>query len=98
MKSTFTRSFFVLAILTFLLAAVVSLFASSQPDGLERVAIDGGFIEKEDAHWSFALLPDYSVSWMSDHWLGKTIAGILGLVVMFSFVWVLFKWLARKPK
>lgn len=51
------------------LALIVSPFASSHPDGLERVAEDKGFIEKAEETepvWKSAPLPDYSVPGLSE--------------------------------
>lgn len=90
------KSLIVMGVVSVVLAALVSIFASSQPDGLERVAMNAGFIEKEKSEWSYALLPDYSLRWLNDHWLGTTVSGLFGLLVMFAVVWLLFKWLAGK--
>ncbi len=98
MKAKYRKSLLVLAVITIVLAGVVSLFASSQPDGLSRVAIDGGFDEKEKASWTYALMPDYSLPWLGDHWLGSAISGLFGLLVMGALVWLLFKWMAAKRK
>jgi len=46
------------------LALLVSPWASSAPDGLEKVAEDKGFIEKAeetDPAWESAPIPDYAV-------------------------------------
>jgi cobalt/nickel transport system permease protein len=95
----FGRTFWMFGGLTLLLAGGLSLFASGAPDGLERVAIDSGFIEKETAHWQLAIMPDYSVSWMGDGGLGTAIAGLLGAAAMFSVLWLLGRWwLARKQR
>ncbi len=56
---------FILAGLAFsvALALIVSPFASSSPDGLEKVAEDKGFIEKAEETepaWNSAPIPDYA--------------------------------------
>jgi hypothetical protein len=95
----FGRTFWVVGGLTLLLAGGLSLIAAESPDGLERVAIDSGFIEKETAHWRLALMPDYSLTWMGDGGLGTALAGLLGVTAMFSALWLLGRWwLVRKQK
>ncbi len=44
------------------LALIISPFASSSPDGLEKVAEDKGFIEKGEREpvWDSAPMPDYA--------------------------------------
>ncbi len=51
------------------LALLVSPFASTHPDGLERVAEDQGFIEKAEETepaWKNAPLPDYTVPGLNE--------------------------------
>ena len=63
------RGAFVLGglLVALLVAGFVSSFASSEPDGLERVAIDEGFAETADDH-AFAGGPmaDYSTRGVDD--------------------------------
>ena len=92
------RTFYILGAVTLLLPGGLSLFASPHPDGLERVARDAGFHEKETVHWVYALLPDYTITWMNDHWFGRAIAGVFGVVVMFSLLWLLGKWMVSRKK
>jgi hypothetical protein len=71
------------------LAAVVvvlaAAFASPDPDGLERVAEDHGFIERaEDA--LFQVIPDYVLPGISDPLLATVGAGLIGLLVVFGLV------------
>jgi cobalt/nickel transport system permease protein len=67
------------------LAAGVSRYASSQPDGLERVAEDRGLDTRERPH-ALADSPfaDYSTTGVEDRGLSIGIAGALGVVVTFS--------------
>jgi hypothetical protein len=81
-----------------LMAGGISLFASANPDGLERVAIDAGFIDRENNQWNWALFRDYGFNWLGDHWLGNTLAGIVGVMMMFSVLWLLGKWLSKPGK
>lgn len=88
----------VLGIVTLIFAGIFSLFASSNPDGLERVAIDAGFMEKETVHWSFAMFPDYQIPGLSDSWLANSIVGILGVLIMFTCLWIIGKCLVKGEK
>lgn len=69
------------------LALLVSPRASSQPDGLERVAIDKGFAEEATPH-ALEGLPtaDYGVEGIADEGLSTGVAGIIGIAVTFALV------------
>jgi hypothetical protein len=60
------------------MALIVSPWASSSPDGLEKVAEDKGFIEKAEETepvWSEAPIADYAVP------------GMIGTVAIFLLAW-----------
>lgn len=63
------------------LAAVVSLYASSAPDGLEKVADDHGFAaQAQDSAVAGSPLADYS--WTgADGTAGSVVAGLAGVAV-----------------
>lgn len=66
-------------------AAVVLLLvpaASSDPDGLDRVAEDQGFAEKGNEP-AFEFLPDYSVPGIDDEYWSLISAGLVGVAVVF---------------
>jgi hypothetical protein len=66
------------------LALVVSPFASSQPDGLERVAIDHGFAGQARGHaMADGPLADYAVTGVDGARLSTGLAGVIGVVVCF---------------
>ena len=66
---------------SFFLAGVVSFYASSHPDGLEKVAQDIGFSEtaKEHANANGALA-DYGIKGVDNSRLSTGLAGILGVI------------------
>lgn len=66
------------------LAIFISPFASSSPDGLERVAEDKGFIDKAQDTWTNAPLPDYTVPGISNEGLSTALAGAIGTVLVFG--------------
>jgi O-antigen/teichoic acid export membrane protein len=75
---------FVLIMLAISLAVAggISYFASSHPDGLERVAEKLGFIgkAKEPVH---SVLPDYTVPGLRG-FLSNSLAGIIGVLATFG--------------
>jgi hypothetical protein len=82
------------------LAFFVSPQASSQPDGLEKVAIDMGFAENETAH----ALDDgptagYAVKGVDNDRLSTGLAGLIGVSVTFAMSGGLFLVVrqARRP-
>ncbi len=69
-------------LLTLLVAGIASGFASSEPDGLEKVSIDKGFDDTADDHTLGEFpLADYSVEGVGNERLGTGLAGIIGVVI-----------------
>lgn len=80
------------------LAGVLSFYASSQPDGLERVGEDIGFIEQaEGSAVAGGPLADYGVAGISDARLSGGLAGVIGVLVTAAAAYALFHFLKRKP-
>ena len=72
-----------LLVATLLMAGVVSFYASSDPDGLNRVAEDEGFASTESEHTSSdSPLSDYAVSGVDDERLSGGLAGVAGVAVV----------------
>ena len=69
--------------------------ASSDPDGLERVADDQGFLSQARAAIQ-SLLPDYQVPGL-DGDLSTIVAGLIGVAVVFGAMMLLGRILARRP-
>jgi len=64
-----------------LLVVLISPFASGDPDGLERVATDMGFIEVgQDA--PFSIIPDYTLPFLGETALSTILAGVIGIAVV----------------
>ena len=84
-----------------IIAAVVSPFASSNPDGLNRVAEDLGFTDKEHSEPLATKLPFASVF---DGYalrgapavVATPVAGVIGALSAFGVAWVAGKLLIRK--
>ena len=68
-----------------LLALVVSQWASSAPDGLERVAQDHGFADTAtDSAVAASPLADYSTAGVHTPWLSTGLAGVVGVLLCFA--------------
>jgi hypothetical protein len=81
---------------TLVLAGVVSFYASSQPDGLEKVAEDEGFLETATDHdLADSPLAEYGVEGVDDDRLSVGLAGVAGVALTLAFGGGLF-WLVRK--
>ena len=85
--------------LVFVFALVVLLapLSSSEPDGLERAAIDAGFAE-QGSESAFEILPDYSVPFLGDSAASLIVAGLIGVGLLFVAMWVLGRLLARRAR
>ena len=79
------------------LAGIVSFYASSSPDGLEKVAGDIGFIETAKDHTlDNSALADYSVAGIENERLSVGIAGILGVIATGVLMYLIIKFISRK--
>ena len=91
---------FILAALiaSFMLAIFLSPFASSSPDGLEKVAEDKGFLsEAEGAEvWESSPIPDYAMPGLGEGAAATGAAGLVGTAITFAFGYGLAKLLEKK--
>jgi hypothetical protein len=82
------RSYVVLLLVGLGIALLVTLFsplASSEPDGLERVAEDQAFIDKgKDA--PYQIIADYAFPWVHNEDAATILAGVVGVLVVAAFV------------
>ncbi len=69
------------------LAMVLSPFASRLPDGLERVAEDKGFSEKEVEPFIPSLIPDYAWPGLKSEKLATSAAGVTGTLIVFAIAY-----------
>jgi hypothetical protein len=91
-----TRRFAVAAVITTLLVAgAVSLVASSAPDGLQRVATDTGFATSgAPSATSGSPLAGYHAVVHGP--LGRSLAGVLGVLIVLGLVYGLTRLLRRR--
>lgn len=94
-NKTFLISGFLISLF---LAGVISFYASSSPDGLEKVAEDIGFIESAQEHSnSDGVLADYGVKGIDNERASVGVAGVIGVIATAVIAGVLFRFISRKP-
>jgi len=75
------------------LGAVGFLFASTAPDGIERLGIQLGLATKTAFH---APLADYTVGYFGAAWLRKATAGLAGLLLIYGVCVAAARWIGRE--
>jgi cobalt/nickel transport system permease protein len=84
-SSASSRGWFVGGIIASIAVVLISPFASADPDGLERVAEDLGFIEHGlDA--PYQIIPDYSMPFLGEGAISTIAAGLIGVLVCIALV------------
>ena len=80
------RTLFIAGLLvTLVLAGVVSFYASSAPDGLNKVAEDKGFSEHAaDSPVADSPLADYGVKGVRNERLSGGLAGVIGVAIVLA--------------
>lgn len=78
-----------------LVVIVLAPLASGDPDGLNRVAENLGFAQREDPA-PYEILPGYEVPFLTGN-ASTIVAGLIGVLVVFGLIWVAGRFLARKP-
>ncbi|MEW5817222.1 MAG: PDGLE domain-containing protein [Spirochaetota bacterium] len=84
-------------LVAFFLAIFISPFASSFPDGLEKVAEDKGFVEKEksESAWKFSLIPDYNIPGIQNEVVTRALAGLIGTMIVFVITFGISKIISK---
>jgi len=90
------RGWIIVGLVIVLLVVILSPLASANPDGLERVAIDLGFISSgQDA--PYQVLSDYTLPFLGETPLSTILAGTIGVLVIFGLFFMAGR-AARKQK
>ena len=91
-----SRSSWVVIALGLVIIVVVAaaLLASGDPDGLERVAEDTGFLDAGEGS-PFTIIADYVFPGL-DGPAATIVAGLVGVAVVFAAVWLVGRLLARR--
>lgn len=82
-------------LLAVFIGTVLSPFASSHPDGLERVAEDKGFIDLATSFFN-APIPDYLFPGIQGEGMGTALAGLAGVIITFIITVGLGKFVTGK--
>ena len=82
-------------VLAALVVVVFAPLASGDPDGLNRVAENLGFARHEQPA-PYEILPGYEVPFLTGN-ASTIVAGLLGVLILFALIWVIGRFLARKP-
>jgi len=74
--------------ISLLLVLFLSPFASTSPDGLEKVAETRGFSERGEnrTFWKYPPLPDYAIPWIKSEKVSKAVSGLIGTLAIFFIV------------
>lgn len=85
-------------LISLFLAGVISFYASSSPDGLEKVAEEIGFIETAQEHSNAdGVLADYGVKGVENERVSVGLAGVIGVIGTAVIAGLLFRFISRKP-
>jgi cobalt/nickel transport system permease protein len=75
------RGWIIGGVIAALIVVVLSPLASADPDGLERVAEDMGFIDLGQSA-PYEIIPDYTVPFLGETPLSTIVAGVIGTLVV----------------
>lgn len=84
----------IVGVLLALAAVLLSPLASGNPDGLERVAEDLGFLES-GLNAPYQLLPDYTIPFLGETALSTILAGAVGALMLLGLIILLGRSLRR---
>ncbi|MFA6215387.1 MAG: PDGLE domain-containing protein [Patescibacteria group bacterium] len=84
----------IILIVSTLVGGILSLLASSFPDGLEKVAETHGFITAAKSVF-LGIMPDYVFPGIGFESLAISLAGVLGTLVTFCLIIILGKIIVR---
>ena len=84
-------------VVALLLAGVASYYASSHPDGLERVAEQTGFLDSaEDSPTGDSPMADYRADGIEDDRVSGGLAGVVGALLVLALAGGLFALVRRR--
>jgi cobalt/nickel transport protein len=83
--------------ISLLIALFLSPYASSSPDGLEKVAEMKGFKDKGEGwtFWRHAPLREYAIPWIRNEKASKAVSGLIGTLAIFLIVFGVGKWMSK---
>lgn len=89
------RGWVLVGVFISLIVVLLSPFASANPDGLERVAGDLGFLNTAQSA-PFEILSDYTVPFLGETPLSTILAGVIGIAVLLALVFFAGRVLQKK--
>lgn len=89
------RGWILVGVLITLAVVMLSPLASADPDGLERVAIDLGFIETAQSA-PYEIIPDYTIPFLGETSLSTIVAGVIGVIVVLGVAFLTGRSMQRK--
>lgn len=99
MKKSLKNFYLAFFFIALFLAGVISFYASSSPDGLEKVAQEIGFIDTaKDSAVANSPLSDYGVVGITNERLSVGISGVIGVIITGIVAFYLFKYLSKSKK
>ncbi len=98
MKSRFSGFVWLGLGLSLLMALLLSPYASSSPDGLEKIAQARGFshLAEERTLWNHAPLRDYTIPWIENRKTSTAFSGLIGTLSIFLTSFGIGKLLRKK--
>jgi cobalt/nickel transport system permease protein len=90
-----SRGWVIAGVVISLFVVLLSPFASADPDGLERVAEDLGFLGR-GVSAPYAIIPDYTLPFLGETSLSTIFAGLIGLIVVGAVIVLLGQGLKAK--
>ena len=96
MKKGFRQFIFIALGIIIVIAAFISPFASTSPDGLEKVAEDNGFLHTAKSIWRYSPFSDYSVAGIENKYISTDLREIIGVIIVFVITLVFAKRIIQK--
>ncbi|MGA0902185.1 MAG: PDGLE domain-containing protein [Candidatus Nanopelagicaceae bacterium] len=91
MKKLLGRFYFAFFVVSLIVAGALSYYASSHPDGLEKVAEDVGFLDTaKDSSVSGSPLADYGISGIENARLSVGLSGVIGVFATALVAYLVF--------
>ncbi|MFN8432918.1 MAG: energy-coupling factor ABC transporter permease [Anaerolineales bacterium] len=78
-----------------LFVVLLSPFASADPDGLERVATDIGFINAGQSA-PYQIIPDYTIPFLGETAVSTIMAGLVGVIVVAAIIMLIGRGMKAK--
>ncbi|HSQ40536.1 MAG TPA: energy-coupling factor ABC transporter permease, partial [Anaerolineales bacterium] len=89
------RGWVIAGVVVALVVVLLSPLASGDPDGLERVAIDMGFIDAGQSA-PYEIIPDYTLPFLGETPVSTILAGAIGVLVVLGLAFFAGRSLQRK--